>query len=341
MLSSEDKTKAILQETAGGFTSALVTKGLLHGAVKLGLPMTGVGGVAVGVTALVISAFAEDSVKDKVGELYDYAKENISIETNNDVQTSMPYDMYHSGLNQTRNKNTVGKEQQERYWIRETNDGLIVELPFTQEKVLLKKEKKPLLNLVKPPGMNNSNQSDKNVPVYRRNGSGNSKARKATKREQEEALKWGKFGMAMMMGFMPGPKVKRHANGGVVNGTTLSYVGEDGPEAIIPLGSKRRQRGMDLWNQVGAMLGVPVDRNKQKIYKLSKKVKKSADYDESSIKISVGNVSVNLKGSSENSGENLDLLKLLKEQRGQISDELCSVIADALKGAYKNIPTAV
>ena len=54
---------------------------------------------------------------------------------------------------------------------------------------------------------------------------------------------------------------------------------------------------MDLWNQVGAMLGVPVDRNKQKIYKLSKKVKKSADYDESSIKISVGNVSVNLKGS--------------------------------------------
>ena len=145
----------------------------------------------------------------------------------------------------------------------------------------------------------------------------------------------------MMMGFMPGPKVKRHANGGVVNGTTLSYVGEDGPEAIIPLGSKRRQRGMDLWNQAGAMLGVPVDRNKKKIYKSSKKVKKSADNDESSIKISVGNVSVNLKGSSENSGKNLDLLKLLKEQRGQISDELCSVIADALKGVYKNIPTAV
>ena len=43
VLSSEDKTKHF-QETAGGFTSALVTKGLLHGAVKLGLPMTGVGG---------------------------------------------------------------------------------------------------------------------------------------------------------------------------------------------------------------------------------------------------------------------------------------------------------
>ena len=366
VLNSKDKTKAILQEVGGSVTSGLVASGVVKVAGAFGVGMTGLPGIAVAGTALLVSAFAEDAAKDKIGELYDYAKENISIQTNNDVQTSMPYDpyhifpgtkvkpqkskntasripydMYHSGLNQTRNKNTVGKEQQEKYWIRETNDGLIVELPFTQEKVLLKKEKKPLLNLVKPPGMNNSNQSDKNVPVYRRNGAGNSKARKATKREQEEALKWGKFGMAMMMGFMPGPKVKLHANGGVVNGTTLSYVGEDGPEAIIPLGSKRRQRGMDLWNQAGAMLGVPVDRNKKKIYKSSKKVKKSADNDESSIKISVGNVSVNLKGSSENSGKNLDLLKLLKEQRGQISDELCSVIADALKGVYKNIPTAV
>ena len=163
---------------------------------------------------------------------------------------------------------------------------------------------------------NNSNQSDKNVPVYRRNGSGNSKARKATKREQKKLLKWGKFGMAMMMGFMPGPKVKRHANGGVVNGTTLSYVGEDGPEAIIPLGSKRRPKRNRSVESGRSYAGVPVDRNKQKIYKLSKKVKKSADYDESSIKISVGNVSVNLKGSSENSGENLDLLKLLKRAEG-------------------------
>ena len=39
----------------------------------------------------------------------------------------------------------MGKEQQERYWIRETNDGLIVELPFTQEKVLLKKREETFI----------------------------------------------------------------------------------------------------------------------------------------------------------------------------------------------------
>lgn len=48
-----------------------------------------------------------------------------------------------------------------------------------------------------------------------------------------------------------------HANGGFVNGAELSWVGEDGPEAIIPLGSKRRGRGLELWKQAGEMLGIP------------------------------------------------------------------------------------
>ena len=79
----------------------------------------------------------------------------------------------------------------------------------------------------------------------------------------------------------------------------------------------------------------------KRFYKLSKKVKKSADYDESSIKISVGNVSVNLKGSSRKFRGKSGLAEIIKRAEGDISDELCSVIADALKGAYKNIPTAV
>ncbi|MBQ7682313.1 MAG: hypothetical protein IJT31_08910, partial [Oscillibacter sp.] len=47
-----------------------------------------------------------------------------------------------------------------------------------------------------------------------------------------------------------------HADGGFVNGAELSWVGEDGPEAIIPLGAKRRGRGLELYEQVGEILGV-------------------------------------------------------------------------------------
>ena len=50
--------------------------------------------------------------------------------------------------------------------------------------------------------------------------------------------------------------VGARANGGFTNGAELSWVGEDGPEAIIPLGAKRRGRGLELYKQVGEILGV-------------------------------------------------------------------------------------
>lgn len=51
-------------------------------------------------------------------------------------------------------------------------------------------------------------------------------------------------------------EVPQNAAGGIYDGAFLSLVAEDGPEAIIPLGSKRRSRGIDLWIQAGRMLGI-------------------------------------------------------------------------------------
>lgn len=55
-----------------------------------------------------------------------------------------------------------------------------------------------------------------------------------------------------------GPRVPigKNAEGGVYDGAFLSLVAEDGPEAIIPLGSKRRERGLALWKEAGEALGV-------------------------------------------------------------------------------------
>lgn len=50
--------------------------------------------------------------------------------------------------------------------------------------------------------------------------------------------------------------IASNANGNIVDGPILSWVGEDGPEAIIPLGNKRRNRGLTLWEKAGEMLGV-------------------------------------------------------------------------------------
>ncbi len=50
--------------------------------------------------------------------------------------------------------------------------------------------------------------------------------------------------------------IAKNANGSIVSGPLLSLVGEDGPEAIIPLSGKYRGRGLDLWEKAGALLGV-------------------------------------------------------------------------------------
>ncbi|MEG1812840.1 MAG: phage tail tape measure protein [Clostridia bacterium] len=56
-----------------------------------------------------------------------------------------------------------------------------------------------------------------------------------------------------------GTPIDKQAHGGIYDGAFLSWVAEDGPEAIIPLGAKRRDRGLDLWLEAGRQLGVTED----------------------------------------------------------------------------------
>lgn len=58
-----------------------------------------------------------------------------------------------------------------------------------------------------------------------------------------------------VVGSIPNPPAT-NAEGGIYDGAFLSWVAEDGPEAIIPLGNDKRGRGLDLWMQAGRMLGV-------------------------------------------------------------------------------------
>lgn len=50
--------------------------------------------------------------------------------------------------------------------------------------------------------------------------------------------------------------VGHNACGGFVSGKQLSWIGEEGPEAIIPLVPSRRQRAIDLYEQTGRVLGL-------------------------------------------------------------------------------------
>jgi TP901 family phage tail tape measure protein len=51
-------------------------------------------------------------------------------------------------------------------------------------------------------------------------------------------------------------EIPQLADGGVINKPTLAVVGEDGPEAVIPLGAKRRKRGQQLMTRAALAMGM-------------------------------------------------------------------------------------
>ncbi len=55
--------------------------------------------------------------------------------------------------------------------------------------------------------------------------------------------------------------ISGHASGGMVNGRELSWVGEEGPEMIIPLVPSRRERAVELYRQAGEILGISAHAN--------------------------------------------------------------------------------
>lgn len=57
------------------------------------------------------------------------------------------------------------------------------------------------------------------------------------------------------------PSAKHRAVGGFTSGAELTWIGEDGPEVVIPLSMKRRSRGLELYEQVGEILGIAKNAN--------------------------------------------------------------------------------
>lgn len=141
---------------------------------------------------------------------------------------------------------------------------------------------------------------------------------------------------------------KRFANGGLIGSTTYGMIGEDGPEMIIPLSGQRRQRGLDLWNQAGDMLGVPkyaegaikgtkgtsaLPSPKSSPVKAPGGKRKATSGKKSGTgRISVGNIAIELEGVAST-----DILKTLQEQKGQIAHEVKNILSEAMKNASRNV----
>lgn len=141
---------------------------------------------------------------------------------------------------------------------------------------------------------------------------------------------------------------RKFANGGYVNGATMSLIGEDGPEMVIPLGAKRRNRGKYLLKQAAAAMGVPAfadggivgggSRLREMMNDTESGGSSSVKNAESSqtpsrngkVEINVGGVTIEINSSGDGIPADIENNK----------DRISSIIADALEQAWQNMPLA-
>lgn len=132
-----------------------------------------------------------------------------------------------------------------------------------------------------------------------------------------------------------------NAEGSIITDPLLSWVGEDGPEAIIPLGSKRRDRGMDLWLQAGRALGVKEYADGGMIGDVplsggssdSTSGDSSGSGDKGQVVINMNPV-FNINGNSGN-----DTVNTIKEKLKELINEMSGELATRLLESYANMPT--
>ncbi|CAM1378318.1 phage tail tape measure protein [Fretibacterium fastidiosum] len=58
------------------------------------------------------------------------------------------------------------------------------------------------------------------------------------------------------LGGLQGGDIVGHASGGLINRPVVSWVGEDGPEVVVPVGSKHRQQGLFWLGKAASALGM-------------------------------------------------------------------------------------
>lgn len=130
-----------------------------------------------------------------------------------------------------------------------------------------------------------------------------------------------------------------YANGGFVSGgAKLVTVAEEGtPEVIIPLGSHRRARGLDLWEKAGRMLGVEGFANGG--FTMGNRDEGIRFHAASGVgggaQVNVGGVSVTIQVDARGSENIVDAIKA---QSGEIAEAVAGILADELGDQFSNTP---
>ncbi|MFU0800784.1 MAG: TMP-3 domain-containing protein [Xylanivirga thermophila] len=136
--------------------------------------------------------------------------------------------------------------------------------------------------------------------------------------------------------------ILQHAWGGIITKPHMGIVAEDGAEGIIPLSPSKRQRGLDLWQRTGELLGVRAYEDGGIV---------GEEPDEIPVAPATGRASQNItikvevkaepKFTIEGSGDNTDenkVVAILKAYIREMTDDIGDELAERLARIFANMP---
>ena len=136
--------------------------------------------------------------------------------------------------------------------------------------------------------------------------------------------------------------ILEHAYGGIMTKPHMGIVAEDGAESLIPLSPSKRQRGLDLWQRTGELLGVRayedggiVGEEPDEIPVASATGKAGQNI---TIKVEVkAEPKFTIEGSGDTTDEN-KVVAILKAHIREMADDIGDELAERLARIFANMP---
>jgi tape measure domain-containing protein len=136
--------------------------------------------------------------------------------------------------------------------------------------------------------------------------------------------------------------VLEHAYGGIMTKPHMGIVAEDGAEGIIPLSPSKRQRGLDLWQRTGELLGVRAYEDGGIVGEEPDEIPVASATGRAGQNITIKvEVKADPKFTIEGSGDTTDenkVLAVLKAYIREMTDDIGDELAERLARIFANMP---
>jgi len=136
--------------------------------------------------------------------------------------------------------------------------------------------------------------------------------------------------------------VLEHAYGGIMTKPHMGIVAEDGAEGIIPLSPSKRQRGIDLWQRTGEILGVRTYADGGIVGEEPDEIPVASATGRAGQNITVKvEVKAEPKFTIEGGGNNIDenkVVAILKAYIREMTDDIGDELAERLARIFANMP---